>query len=130
MSGAEPISVVAAVIQRGDTWLLCQRPPGKHHAGLWEFPGGKVEPGESLFEAARRELAEELGLVVVALEEPCLFSEASGAFLIHFCAVSAAGEPHPLEHTAVRWVPRAELLHYALAPSDRAFVCSLPDPAR
>ena len=56
------IRVIAAVIARGDRLLVCQRPPHKRHGGLWEFPGGKCEPGESDLEAARRELHEELGV--------------------------------------------------------------------
>ena len=49
-----PLRVIAAVIGRADTLLLCQRPPHKRHGGLWEFPGGKLEPGESDADAARR----------------------------------------------------------------------------
>ena len=59
------VAVIAAVIQRGDKYLLGQRPEFKRHGGLWEFPGGKVHDGESRLEAIRRELAEELALKVV-----------------------------------------------------------------
>ena len=59
------VAVIAAVIQRGDKYLLGQRPESKRHGGLWEFPGGKVHDGESRLEAIRRELAEELALKVV-----------------------------------------------------------------
>ena len=57
-------SVLAAVVQRDDRYLICQRPPHKRHGGLWEFPGGKLEPGETHDHAARRELAEELDVDV------------------------------------------------------------------
>ena len=57
--------VLAAVIWEGDSVLICQRPPHKRHGGLWEFPGGKVRPGESRLDAARRELWEELNLKVL-----------------------------------------------------------------
>ncbi len=63
--GAEYIDVAVAVLQRLDGRVLwCQRPPGKPYAGYWEFPGGKVEPGESVWQALVREIREELGLVV------------------------------------------------------------------
>jgi len=57
-------SVLAAVVQREDRFLICQRPAHKRHGGLWEFPGGKLEPGETHEHAARRELAEELDVAV------------------------------------------------------------------
>jgi 8-oxo-dGTP diphosphatase len=60
------IRVVAAVIKRNDYYLICKRPKGKRHGGLWEFPGGKVEEGENIETAARRELAEELDLSVLS----------------------------------------------------------------
>ena len=58
--------VVAAVVRRGDTVLLCRRPLEKRHGGLWEFPGGKVQPGETATQALERELDEELGLELSA----------------------------------------------------------------
>ena len=61
------IAVVAAVISRGNLYLLCQRPAGKPHAGLWEFPGGKVRDGETYAAALERELSEELGLRVASV---------------------------------------------------------------
>ena len=65
LSRIEVVDVAAAVIEREDgSFLLAQRPPGKAYAGYWEFPGGKVEAGESVAEALRRELHEELGIDV------------------------------------------------------------------
>ena len=65
----EPVEVVAAVIARADgSYLLAQRPPGKVYAGFWEFPGGKVEPGETHYEAIVREIREELGIEVLDAE--------------------------------------------------------------
>jgi 8-oxo-dGTP pyrophosphatase MutT (NUDIX family) len=63
------VRVLAAVIRDADRYLVCLRPAHKRHGGLWEFPGGKLEPGETLFDAARRELKEELGVQVVAVED-------------------------------------------------------------
>ena len=57
-----PTAVLAAVIQRGTSYLVCRRPADKRHGGLWEFPGGKLELGETHFDAAKRELREELGV--------------------------------------------------------------------
>lgn len=68
VAGASPTEVVAAVIRHPDGgFLLAERPPGKVYAGYWEFPGGKVEPGESLEDAVRRELHEELGIEADAM---------------------------------------------------------------
>src|SRR5690606_37599200 len=66
----ESIRVLAGVIERRGELLLCQRPLHKRHGGLWEFPGGKVEPGEEDLDALRRELAEELGVEVLDVGTP------------------------------------------------------------
>ena len=117
------IRVIAAVVSRGDRLLVCQRPPHKRHGGLWEFPGGKCEPGESDADAARRELREELGVEVlhVAAEE-CSIADEGSPFLIAFMPVTIDGEPTCHEHTAHAWGTPAELARMALAPSDRRYV--------
>lgn len=116
------IRVVASVIERDHRLLLCERPAHKRHGGLWEFPGGKMEPGEGLFEAVRRELAEELGVEVVSVGE-VEFSRADPGshFVIEFLPVRIEGEPACLEHAALAWVPLDRLLDLPLAPSDRAY---------
>ena len=116
------IRVVAAVIERDGRLLLCRRPAGKRHAGLWEFPGGKLLPGETVPEAAQRELAEELGVEVVSVGE-LLFElpDPGSPFVIEFHPVEIAGEPVPLEHDELLWALPAELEDLDLAPSDRAF---------
>lgn len=118
-----PTSVLAAVIRRDDRYLICQRPPHKRHGGLWEFPGGKLEPGETHGHAARRELAEELGVNVQTVGA-VLFSVADpgSQFVIEFVDVTIAGEPRCIEHSALRWLPLDELAALDLAPSDRRFV--------
>jgi 8-oxo-dGTP diphosphatase len=117
------IPVLAAVVERTGKWLLCQRPIEKRHGGLWEFPGGKLEPGESLDGAARRELLEELGVEVTAVG-PILFQkqDPGSRFEIVFVAVSIRGEPAAIEHPEIAWLGRQEILAKALAPSDLEFV--------
>ncbi|MDF1503194.1 NUDIX domain-containing protein [Roseisolibacter sp. H3M3-2] len=122
----EIIRVVAAVVSRGDRLLVCQRPPHKRHGGLWEFPGGKCEPGESDDEAAGRELREELGVAVTHVgEEIASFQDPDSPYLIAFVPVAIAGEPTCHEHTALRWGTPTELAALSLAPSDRRFVETL-----
>ncbi|HWM89172.1 MAG TPA: NUDIX domain-containing protein [Thermoanaerobaculia bacterium] len=114
--------VVAAVIERDGRLLLCRRPAGKRHAGLWEFPGGKLLPGESASEAARRELAEELAVEVLSVGERLLALPDPGSpFVVEFYPVEIAGEPVPLEHDALLWALPGELAGLDLAPSDSVF---------
>ena len=117
------IEVVAAVMQRDGAYLVCQRPPHKRHGGLWEFPGGKLEPGETMMEAAHRELSEELGLTVTGVGAVRLQVQDPGSeFSINFVDVEAHGMPVPVEHTSVEWLSVKKLLELPLAPSDRQFV--------
>lgn len=123
---SELIRVVAAVVCRDQRLLLARRPAGKRHAGCWEMPGGKLHDGESLAVAARRELAEELGLEVLTVAAPLArFQDPGSTFLVCFCPVEVAGEPQALEHDEVRWVTVEEALELALAPSDRRFLESV-----
>lgn len=115
--------VLAAVVQRRGTYLVCQRPAHKRHGGLWEFPGGKLEPGETLLDAARRELTEELGVNVPGVAAP-VFSvvDPGSEFLIEFVPTNIEGEPVCLEHSDLKWLSLEELPAFPLAPSDRLFV--------
>ena len=117
------IRVVAAVIQRGDTLLVCQRPHHKRHGGLWEFPGGKCEPDEPDVDAIARELAEELGVQVASVGTKLFAVADEGSpYVIVFLPVAIQGEPACLEHAALMWDVPARLLALPLAPSDRRFV--------
>lgn len=119
--------VVAAVIRRGDTYLVCQRPEHKRHGGLWEFPGGKVQEGESTLEAVRRELAEELALIAVDVD-PAVFeaNDPGSQFTIEFAPTTIdSGDFVLIEHDAAEWKTVAEMLEMPLAPSDRQFVLQL-----
>lgn len=118
-----PIRVVAAVIRRKDTLLVCQRPLHKRHGGLWEFPGGKCEPGESDAEAIRRELMEELGVEAVAVGEVQLeTADPDSPYVIAFLSVSIAGELNSTEHTELAWTTLPALRRLPLAPSDQRYV--------
>jgi mutator protein MutT len=117
------IRVIAAVISRGDDVLICQRAHHKRYDGLWEFPGGKCEPGETLAEAARRELREELGVEVLDVgTEELAINDPGSSYLIVFVPVRIAGEPRCREHVALRWVPLSEVAAFPLAPTDQKYV--------
>ena len=120
---ASTIRVLAAVVGRDGRFLVCQRPLHKRHGGLWEFPGGKCESGESDADAARREMREELGVAVTAVGPTMrTVHDAGSPFLIAFVPVQLDGEPECLEHSALAWATPNELTAYDLAPSDRNFV--------
>lgn len=122
MSSAS-IRVVAAVISMDHRFLVCRRAPDKRHGGLWEFPGGKSEPGESDAQAIERELGEELGVAVESVgEELFAIQDYGSPFLIAFLPVRISGAPVCHEHTALRWGSFEELDRLPLAPSDRRFV--------
>jgi 8-oxo-dGTP pyrophosphatase MutT (NUDIX family) len=123
-------SVVAAVIVKDGAYLVCRRPLHKRHGGLWEFPGGKVEEGESLLEAARRELSEELDLSAIK-ESGQVFSvkDPASGFMINFVEIEVEGEPTLLEHIECAWLPPSQLSSLDLAPSDRKFVEYISSPS-
>jgi 8-oxo-dGTP diphosphatase len=117
------IRVIAAVIARGDRLLVCQRPHKKRYGGLWEFPGGKCEPGESSVATAQRELREELGVCVVDVgEEELAIPDPGSSYLIVFTPVRIIGEPICNEHIALFWARPDELRQLPLAPTDRLYV--------
>lgn len=119
------IPVVCAILQRDDTFLLAQRPEGKHLALMWEFPGGKVEPGEEAEHALRRELREELGCeveIVAALPRSSHAYERGVVEMIPFVCTLAEGSPEPQkhEHADLAWVGVEEFnpMELQLAPAD------------
>jgi mutator protein MutT len=117
------VPVLAAVIERDGQVLLCQRPAHKRHGGFWEFPGGKLETGESLDDAAHRELREELNVAVSGVGATLFRRVDPGShFEIIFAQVEIVGEPVATEHDQITWVSMRDALNYSLAPSDRTFV--------
>lgn len=117
------IRVLAAVVRRGDSYLVCQRPLSKRHGGLWEFPGGKCEEGETDEQAARRELKEELNVDLEWIDPELFVVQDPGSpFLIAFVPVGIRGTPECLEHAALGWMTLTAASALPLAPSDRRFV--------
>lgn len=113
--------VVAALIWEGDKFMICQRPGHKARGLLWEFVGGKVEPGESREEALIRECREELA---VELQVGDVFMEVVHEYpdltvhLTLFHAAIAAGVPQKLEHNDIRYITPAQIPQYDFCPAD------------
>ena len=122
--------VAAALVDADGRVLVQQRPPGKQMAGLWEFPGGKVEIGEVPEAALVRELAEELGIVVRtgALTALTFASEALAdrhlLLLLYLCR-DWSGEPRALDATALAWHTPSALRALAMPPADLPFIGAL-----
>ena len=122
---APPLQVLAAVLENNGRWLIAKRRTGDRIAGLWEFPGGKLEPGETPQECLVRELSEELSIKVRVGR--CLGSvECSlpgfNIVLTAYRATHLAGELQLQEHEEVRWVPPGEIGHFPLTEPDRLLV--------
>ncbi|HEX4376839.1 MAG TPA: 8-oxo-dGTP diphosphatase MutT [Steroidobacteraceae bacterium] len=121
--------VVAGVLcNREGQVLIAQRPPGKHLAGYWEFPGGKVAPGETSPDALTRELHEELGIVLQRCHPLMQLRHDYSDRVIElevFVVDDYAGEPAGREMQALKWVAVAQLGSESLLPADRPIVDTL-----
>jgi len=116
------INVTGAVIIRDGAVFAAQRGPGKALAGMWEFPGGKIEPGETPEESLARELKEEL-LVDATVGDRVTTTEYEYDFgtvrlSTYHCVLSPDAEPTLTEHADSRWIPLAELQELEWAPAD------------
>lgn len=121
---APAIVVVAAVIEDADRFLLTRRQPGVHLEGMWEFPGGKIDPGETHETALRRELLEELGVEadVGACVHRTEHSYPDRNVELHFYRCDLKGAPRPTLGQEMRWVRRDELSSLAFPPADTELI--------
>jgi len=124
--------VACALVDADGRVLIAQRPEGKSMAGLWEFPGGKLEPGETLEAALIRELMEELA---IDTETACLapltfashaYEEFDLLMPLYVCR-KWTGTPRAIEHQAIRWVRAGELRNFDMPPADEPLIAHLCD---
>ncbi len=123
------IEVSAGLVFQAGRLLITQRPQGTHLAGLWEFPGGKREPGETWEACLERELMEELGIRVRVgrlVEEVVHEYPGKRVHLRFFACRLLAGEPRPLQCDAVAWVDAVELSRHEFPPADAQLLALLP----
>lgn len=115
------VEVVAAIIRRAKKILITRRRDDVHLAGLWEFPGGKVEDGESLRSALQREIREELGIDVGVHDEFFTVEHdySTKSVRLHFfnCTI-LEGEPQPMDVADLQWVEPADLPDFEFPPAD------------
>lgn len=115
------VEVVAALIWKNGKFMICQRPAHKARGLLWEFVGGKVEPGETKEQALVRECREELAVTVAVQDEFMSLVHEYPDITIHltvFNAYIAEGVPQLLEHNDIRWIPPKEIKNYDFCPAD------------
>lgn len=128
-----PTQVVAALIWRNGKFLICRRPPQKARGNLYEFVGGKVEPGETKEQALTRECQEELDVEVRAKS---VFMELTHVYpdmtvdLTLYNAELVEGEPKLLEHSDIRWITPSEIPNYDFCPADKEILKKLMNEAQ
>ena len=129
---AAAIVVLAAIVERHGRFLLTRRLKGTHLADLWEFPGGKCEPGETHEVCLKRELLEELGVGSEIGEEILVTEHAypERTVRLHFRRCELRGEPQPLLGQAMRWATRDELTSIDFPAADRELIDLLTSSSR
>ncbi|AVP95925.1 Nudix family hydrolase [Ahniella affigens] len=134
MSQPAPLLVVAGVLADSTgRVLIAKRPAHKHHGGCWEFPGGKLESGESVGDGLARELREELGIAVTTSARIGLVVEPRPQHELHLIVqrvLAWSGSPQALEHSDIAWCQPNELQRFHLAPADRRIAQWLCAPAQ
>jgi len=116
-----PIVVCAAVVERDGRFLITKRQKGVHLEGLWEFPGGKCDPGESLPACLARELKEELDVDVVGVGEEVfttVHAYPDRSVELHFLRCELTGQPAPQQGQQMQWVAREDLSRLPFPPAD------------
>ena len=123
--------VVAAIIEDGDRFLLTRRQKGVHLEGLWEFPGGKLDAGETHADALARELREELDVDVRVGELRFHTTHDYGdrVVALYFYQCELRGTPRPMLGQQMRWVPRPELATLGFPPADTELIRVLTESA-
>ena len=123
-AGEGAIAVVAAVIESDGRFLVTRRQAGVHLAGMWEFPGGKIDPDETHEDALRREIREELDCDVdvgdAIFETTHAYAGRSVTLYFYRCAIR--GTPRPMLGQSMRWVPRGELEMLGFPPADEELI--------
>lgn len=117
--------VVAALIWDKNRFMICQRPANKARSLLWEFVGGKVEPGETKEQALIRECQEELAITLFVGNEFMAVTHEYADITVHltlFNATIANGRPQKLEHNAIHWITVDEISQYDFCPADKVIL--------
>lgn len=130
----ERLRVVAAVIRRGDALLVTRRPHRPGRPGQWEFPGGKVEPGEAEPEALRRELREELGCDAdvgpLLLRHAHRYPDLEVELAFYRCALAPGAAPAAIGVAEIAWAREGTLATYDFLEADRAVLADLERASR
>jgi 8-oxo-dGTP diphosphatase len=125
----EQVVIVGAAIISGGRVLACERAEPPEMAGRWEFPGGKVEPGEDDVAALVRECEEELGVLVEIggrVGEDILLSHGGAVLRVYAARLGEGQVPQPIEHAELRWLAADELDSVPWLPADAPIVAALP----
>lgn len=120
-------AVTAAVVERGGRFMICRRGPGRRLEGVWEFPGGKLEAGETPEQGLKRELREELKVEadVGRILDAQLESEFNEFLILYYLVRITAGTPAMTEHSEIRYVLPGELVEYEFSSADAKVAAKL-----